>query len=69
MDSNLEKKLNQLADQNRFDEIVELIEQIPQTEWDWPLVGLYVRSLNNSDEHARAAAVSLQYQEQGKNDP
>jgi tetratricopeptide (TPR) repeat protein len=69
MDNNLEKKLNRLADQDKFGEIVALIEQIPEDERDWPLVGWYIRSLNNSDEYERAEAVSLQYRAQGEKDP
>ena len=68
MDADLREKLNSLAGQDRFGEIVELIEQIPESDRDWETIGWYVRSLNNNNEHGRAAEVSLQYEEQGKSD-
>jgi len=69
MDEKLEKKFNQLFEQDKHAEIVDLIEQIPESERDWQLVGWYVRSLNNCDEYERAVEVSMQYQSQGESDP
>ena len=69
MDAKLEKKFNQLVEQDKHAEIVDLIEQIPESERDWQLIGWYVRSLNNCDDYERAVEVSLQYQSQGENDP
>ena len=64
----LEKKLNQLADEEKFDKIVALIEQIPEAERDWSLIGWYVRSLNNCGDYERAIEISLQHKAQGEND-
>ena len=69
MDEKLEKKFNQLFEEDKHAEIVDFIEKIPESERDWQLVGWYVRSLNNCDEYERAVEVSLQYQSQGESDP
>ncbi|MHC6202480.1 Imm51 family immunity protein [Breznakiellaceae bacterium SP9] len=69
MDKALEKKLEQLAEQNEFGEIVEMIERIPENERDMEIVGRYVRALNNTEQLQRAVEVSLQYKEQGEKDP
>ena len=68
MDSKLEKQFNQLADKDRFGEIANIIEQIPESERDMELAGWFVRSLNNCGEYEHAADVSMQYREQGEND-
>jgi hypothetical protein len=62
-------ELIRLANQNKFGEIVELIEQIPESERSFEIIGWYVRSLNNTGQLRRAVDVSLQYKEAGENDP
>jgi len=69
MEKDIEKKVNQLADEGWFDKIVTLIEKIPEGEWTWPLVGWYIRSLVNSYEYEQAVEISLKYRALGENDP
>ena len=69
MEAELEKEFNDLYEQERHKDIVEFIEQIPEGERDWPMIGWYIRSLNNSEEYLRAEEVSMRYQAQGESDP
>jgi Flp pilus assembly protein TadD len=62
------QQLNQLATQNKWREILALIEQIPEAERNMDIIGQYVRALNNTGQFGRAVAVSWQYAEQGKDD-
>jgi hypothetical protein len=69
MDKKLSEQIDQLADQNKFREIIALIEQIPESGRDRETVGAYVRALNNTQQPALAAEVSLQYQDRDGDDP
>ena len=69
MDARLEKELNRLIDQNEWEEIVKMIEEIPEAERDWETIGQYIRALNNSGLADLAVTVSLKYREQGASDP
>jgi hypothetical protein len=64
----LENQLAKLANESKFNEIKDAIEQMPESEWDYNIVQHYVRALNNCDEHERAAEISLRFKEQGEND-
>jgi hypothetical protein len=69
MDKNLEKQINQLAGQGQFEEIVALIERIPESGRDRKIVGAYVRALNNTWQLERAVEVSLKYRDRDGDDP
>ncbi|MDR1341112.1 MAG: immunity 51 family protein [Prevotellaceae bacterium] len=69
MNTNIEKKLDLLADDGKWNKIIEMIEQIPEAERSWETIGRYVRALNNNNQAEQAIEVSLQYSEQGANDP
>lgn len=60
--------MNHLADQSKWQDIITLIEKIPEAEWDLDIIGRYVRALNNHWELDKAVAVSLRYQALGDND-
>jgi len=64
----IKEELEQMADQNRWNEIAELIEAIPEAELDWDIIGWYIRALNNSGQAEKAIEVALKYAEQGKDD-
>jgi tetratricopeptide (TPR) repeat protein len=68
MDKNLSERINRLADQNKFEDIVELIERIPEGERDREIVGAYVRALNNTWQLERAVEVSLKYRDRDGDD-
>ncbi|MDR3354580.1 MAG: SMI1/KNR4 family protein [Synergistaceae bacterium] len=69
MKDDLREQITRLADQNKFKEIVRLIEQIPENGRDRETVGSYIRALNNTGQLERAVEVSLQYQERDADDP
>jgi hypothetical protein len=69
-DEELIGKLDALASQNNWRDIIYLVEQVPDEERDMNIVGRYVRALNNvGGQLGRAIEVCLQYAEQGKDDP
>lgn len=61
-------KLNQLHQDDRHQEIVELIEKLPADERDFDVQNLYARALNNLDREADALAVLESIREQGERD-
>jgi hypothetical protein len=68
MHSDLQAQIKLLAEQDKFEEIVTLIEEIPESGRDREIVGAYVRALNNTERLARAVEVSLQYRDRDEND-
>jgi tetratricopeptide (TPR) repeat protein len=68
VNEHLEKILDRLADQDQWQGIVTLIEQIPEEERDLDIVGWYVRALNNSWQLEKAVTASLRYRTLGKDD-
>ena len=66
---NLQKQLSRLAERERYDKIISLIEELPEKERDWETIGHYIRALNNTWKHERAIEVAMQFQKQGANDP
>ena len=69
MDILFEQKLDELYNHNRHQEIVDIIEQILEIDWDWKFIGYYIAALNNTNQSFRAVEVSLRYKEQGEKDP
>jgi tetratricopeptide (TPR) repeat protein len=69
MDKNLSEQIKRLAGQGKFEEIVALIEQEPESGRDRETVGAYVRALNNTGRLERAVEVSLQYKDRDGEDP
>lgn len=68
MNEQLEQQLNGLAQAEQWQDIVDLIEAIPEEARDLDLIGRYVRALNNSEQAEWAIEVSLKYQALGEND-
>jgi hypothetical protein len=63
-------KLDALASQNKWRDIIGIVERMPEAERNMSVIGCYVRALNNvGGQLGRAIEVSLQYSEQGKDDP
>ena len=69
MNNNLLTHIKQLADKDKFEDIVTLVEQTPEQEWDSELIQCYVRALNNTWRLDKAVEVSLRYQEQETKNP
>lgn len=66
--NSLLERLNQLHQDERHQEIVELIEKLPAKERDFDVQNLYARALNNLDREADALAVLESIREQGERD-
>ena len=49
MNNDTKKKLNELIEAEEWEEVVETVERIPEAEWDWETIGMYIRSLNNGE--------------------
>ncbi|MDR0440486.1 MAG: SMI1/KNR4 family protein [Candidatus Accumulibacter sp.] len=69
MNDDLLQQIRQLADQEKFREIIGLIEQIPESERDREIVGSCVRALSNTGQFERAVEMSLQYRDRDGEDP
>jgi hypothetical protein len=63
VNNGFQARIRRLAEQNKFKEIVALIEEIPESGRDREIVGAYIRALNNTRQLERAAEVSLQYRD------
>ena len=69
MDASLKEQFDQLAEKSRFVQITSLIEQIPESNWDWETILWYIRSLCNGWQPDRAIEVAMKYRKQGEGDP
>jgi tetratricopeptide (TPR) repeat protein len=63
------KKLDELHDQDRYPEIIELISEIPENKRDYDIISHLARAYNNSDMYQEAISQLLLIKEQGKEDP
>lgn len=69
MKQDLMEEINRLANQEKFNEIIAIVKDIPENERNLEWVGCYVRALNNTDELDMAVEVSLKYRHLGEHDP
>jgi len=67
--SNLQKQLQRFFERERYDKIISLIESLSEKEQTWDVMEHYIRALSNDWKHERAIEVSMQFQEQGLNNP
>ena len=67
MDKKLAKKCEKLHKQNQFGEIIKLLEQQPQTDYD--VVGHLARAYNNKGRYQDAIDLLRSVQTQGEEDP
>ncbi|MFE4570870.1 SMI1/KNR4 family protein [Paenibacillus chitinolyticus] len=68
MSKELLDKLQSWYDDDQHDKIVEAIEQLPESERDYELVGHYGRALNNLGRYTEALQQLLSVEQQGKQD-
>jgi len=66
--TDLQKQLKQLAEKNKFNKIISIIEKVSEDKQDWETISYYIRALNNTGQYDRAIEMSVQYQEQCAND-
>ena len=61
-------ELQQLHDKNKHQEIVDQLQQLPETRESYSLVGLLARALNNLGRYEEALKLLLSVKEQGQDD-
>jgi tetratricopeptide (TPR) repeat protein len=69
MNNDLLKNLEQLHEDDKFSEIIELIIAIPKTDRNYDLIMHLARAYNNNDNLDEAIEQLFLVEEQGKNDP
>ena len=69
MDKKLRKRCEKLNKQNKFGEIITLIEALPIAERDYEAASQLARAYNNKGRYQEALDLLLPLGEQGKDDP
>lgn len=69
MDAALKQQIDQLHDSDRHEEILRVLEALPEGERDYDCVCLLARACNNLGQEERAAGLLLSVREQGETDP
>lgn len=69
MERELLEQLNNWHEQDQFGLIIERIQQIPESERDYELIGQLARAYNNDARYREAIQQLLSVEEQGVNDP
>jgi tetratricopeptide (TPR) repeat protein len=65
------EKLDQFLiwhENDEHEKIIEEIEKFPRAEWDYELISLYARALNNCERYREALDILMSVEEEGKND-
>lgn len=62
-------QLEEWNKQDKFKKIVRAIKALPQTQWNYQIIGHLARALNNLSQYEEAAEVLLLVEKQGLNDP
>jgi len=68
MDSILSAQINIWHNKDEHKKIIEAIEKIPESEWDYETIGLLARAYNNIDDYGAAVKLLESVKEQGEND-
>jgi tetratricopeptide (TPR) repeat protein len=67
----LSKKTDQIRlwhENDEHEKIIEEIEKFPRAEWDYELINLYARALNNCGRYREALDILMSVEEEGRND-
>ena len=64
----LVRRICELHDADKHEEILSLLNEIPRDDWDFNLTNLYARALNNTERYEEALKLLLDVKDKGVDD-